>query len=239
MSMLERVRAQESTRLEQDTARATREHERAVLDRLRSDLIERLGLSVVSALAGSQDETGARRELSVALESLLNTRAYGDVPAQDHGRLTREVLDGILGLGPLQPLLDDATVTEVMVNGVQSLFYECGGALHPAQRVFDSPDQIMMVVDRILAPLGRRLDESSPIVNARLANGYRVNAVLAGVGIALLVLSSVFGALTLVLHEEGPLPLVVPGVFFATAMLCLGAYLSALVLSEKILAVNL
>ena len=183
MSMLERVRAQESTRLEQDTARATREHERAVLDRLRSDLIERLGLSVVSALAGSQDETGARRELSVALESLLNTRAYGDVPAQDHGRLTREVLDGILGLGPLQPLLDDATVTEVMVNGVQSLFYECGGALHPAQRVFDSPDQIMMVVDRILAPLGRRLDESSPIVNARLANGYRVNAVLAGVGI--------------------------------------------------------
>ena len=74
----------------------------------------------------------------------------------------------------------------------------------------------------------------------RMRAEFRVTyRLLAGVGIAFLVLSSVFAALTLVLHEEWPLPLVVPGVFFATAMLCLGAYLSALVLSERILAVNL
>ena len=82
-----------------------------------------------------------------------------------------------MGLGPLQPLLDDDTVTEVMVNGCEHLFYERAGEIHAAERVFESADQILMVIDRILAPLGRRLDRSSPIVNARLANGDRVNAV--------------------------------------------------------------
>jgi pilus assembly protein CpaF len=88
-----------------------------------------------------------------------------------------------VGLGPLQPLLEDDTVTEVMVNGCEALYYERDGVISRAERVFDSAEQIMVVVDRILAPLGRRLDESSPIVNARLESGYRVNAVIAPVAI--------------------------------------------------------
>jgi pilus assembly protein CpaF len=68
------------------------------------------------------------------------------------------------GWGPLQPLLDDDRVTEIMVNGAGALFYEEGGRLHKAERVFENDEQILMVIDRILAPLGRRLDERSPIV---------------------------------------------------------------------------
>ena len=82
-------------------------------------------------------------------------------------------------LEPIQPLLEDEKITEVMINGCDALFFERGGELYPAEAVFDSPEQIMIVMDRILAPLGRRLDRASPIVNARLANGDRVNAVAA------------------------------------------------------------
>ena len=81
----------------------------------------------------------------------------------------RQVLDEVCGLGPIQPLLEDAEITEVMINGCQALFYEKDGELFAADTVFDSPEQIMIVMDRILAPLGRRLDRSSPIVSARLA----------------------------------------------------------------------
>lgn len=72
----------------------------------------------------------------------------------------------------------DDTVSEVMVNGVGSLFFERAGKLHKAERVFESEEQIRMAIERIIAPLGRRIDEQSPIVNARLKNGYRVNAVI-------------------------------------------------------------
>ncbi len=105
---------------------------------------------------------------------LRRLRAAGDGIARP---AIREVLDEILGLGPLQPLLDDPTITEVMVNGCDSVFFERAGVMSETDRVFRSSEQILMAVDRILAPLGRRLDESNPIVNARLQNGDRVNVV--------------------------------------------------------------
>jgi pilus assembly protein CpaF len=150
--------------------------------RLRRDLVSKLGLGQMAAFVRS-DTVDARNELSIALEALLNDEAYDDVPPSERPALEREVLDEILGLGLLQPLIDDDTVTEVMVNGCESLYYERGGKLHQAPDVFDSPEQIMVVIDRILAPLGRRLDESNPLVSARLPNGDRVNAVIDPVAI--------------------------------------------------------
>ena len=91
--------------------------------------------------------------------------------------MTREVLDDICGLGPIQSLLDDDGVSEIMINGTGALFFERDGRIHSAESVFESKEQIMMVIDRILAPLGRRLDRTNPLVDARLANGDRVNAV--------------------------------------------------------------
>lgn len=161
----------------QESAAVPREHA-ALVERLRRDVVERLSPGVVAGLVRSGDRGRSSEELGAACEAVLGGPDYADVPASERPTLVREVLDQVLGLGPLQPLMDDPAVTEVMVNGAGSLFYEKEGALHEAARVFDNRDQILRVVDRILAPLGRRLDEASPIVNARLANGDRVNAVI-------------------------------------------------------------
>ena len=174
MSVLERVREQE--RLERADALESLPLA-GVRTRLKHDLIERLGLSAVASMVSNEDIASARAEIGVACQAVLNTGDYGELLDEERELVVRQVLDEICGLGPLQPLLEDPTISEVMVNGCNHLFYERDGELHPAQRVFDSPDQIMMVIDRILAPLGRRLDKSSPIVNARLENGDRVNAV--------------------------------------------------------------
>jgi len=81
-------------------------------------------------------------------------------------------------LGPLQPLLEDETVTEVMVNGAKNIYIERKGKIHRVPVTFESNDHVMRIIDRIVAPLGRRIDEASPYVDARLADGSRVNAVI-------------------------------------------------------------
>ena len=172
--MLERVREREGT-IDESLVEAAAADELRV--RLKRDLMERLGLSTVAAMASSEETGDARQELAVACQAILNSGDYGRMEAASRDRLIREVLDEILGLGPLQPLLDDPTITEVMVNGCDSVFFERAGVMSETDRVFRSSEQILMAVDRILAPLGRRLDESNPIVNARLQNGDRVNVV--------------------------------------------------------------
>lgn len=152
-------------------------------EKLRRAVVDRLGLEEVARLAQDGATERARTELAVACEAVLNDGTVPEGDSLGRERLIGWVVDGICGLGPLQPLLDDPRVTEIMVNGPGSLFFEQDGKLHDAGPVFDTPEQIMLVVDRILAPLGRRLDESSPLVSARLANGDRVNAVINPVAI--------------------------------------------------------
>ena len=93
-------------------------------------------------------------------------------------RLFEQIAAEILGFGPLQPLLDDETITEVMVNGAKNIYIERGGKIHRVPFTFESDDHVMRIIDRIVAPLGRRIDESSPYVDARLPDGSRVNAVI-------------------------------------------------------------
>ena len=93
-------------------------------------------------------------------------------------RLFEQIAAEILGFGPLQPLLDDETITEVMVNGPKNIYIERGGKIHRVPFTFESDDHVMRIIDRIVAPLGRRIDESSPYVDARLPDGSRVNAVI-------------------------------------------------------------
>lgn len=181
MSVLERVREVEA-RQSRERASASSDELRRAREQLRDDLVERLGLATIAAMLSSGEVEQARAELSVVLEALLNTREDLS-PTVDREVLLRQVADEICGLGPIQPLLEDDSISEVMINGVGALFYERGGEIYPADAVFDSPEQIMIVLDRILAPLGRRLDRSSPIVSARLANGDRVNAVASPIAI--------------------------------------------------------
>lgn len=96
----------------------------------------------------------------------------------ERARLFEQIAAEILGLGPLQPLLEDDTITEIMVNGAKNIYIERKGRLHRVPVTFENNEHVMRIIDRIVAPLGRRIDESSPYVDARLQDGSRVNAVI-------------------------------------------------------------
>jgi pilus assembly protein CpaF len=104
-------------------------------------------------------------------ENLLYTRAV-------RARLLDWVISDILGFGPLEPLLRESTITEVMVNGYDTVYIERFGKVEKTKVVFENEAHLMRIIDRIVAPLGRRVDESSPMVDARLPNGYRVNVII-------------------------------------------------------------
>ena len=97
---------------------------------------------------------------------------------QERQRLFEQVVAEILGFGPLEPFLRDETVTEIMVNGPDKIFIERSGKLERVGMSFESNEHVMRIIDRIVSPLGRRIDESSPMVDARLPDGSRVNAVI-------------------------------------------------------------
>jgi pilus assembly protein CpaF len=96
----------------------------------------------------------------------------------ERARLFEQIAAEILGLGPLQTLLEDETITEIMVNGAKNIYIERKGKIHRVPVTFENNDHVLRIIDRIVAPLGRRIDESSPYVDARLADGSRVNAVI-------------------------------------------------------------
>jgi pilus assembly protein CpaF len=96
----------------------------------------------------------------------------------ERARLFEQIAAEILGLGPLQPLLEDDTITEVMVNGAKNIYIERKGKIHRVPVTFENNEHVSRIIDRIVAPLGRRIDESSPYVDARLQDGSRVNAVI-------------------------------------------------------------
>ncbi len=101
----------------------------------------------------------------------------------DRTRIAQEVSDEILGHGPLEPLLRDAEITEIMVNGADSIYVERGGKLYPVEAHFTGEPHLRRVIDKIVGRVGRRIDEASPLVDARLPDGSRVNAVIAPVAL--------------------------------------------------------
>jgi len=104
-------------------------------------------------------------------EGLALTRA-------ERVRMLEQITDEIIGLGPMEPLLRDETVTEIMVNGPRQVYIERAGRLELTNVVFQNDDHVMRIIDRIISPIGRRIDESSPMVDARLTDGSRVNAII-------------------------------------------------------------
>ena len=107
----------------------------------------------------------------LADESLVLSRA-------ERQRLFEAIVADILGYGPLETLLDDESISEIMVNGPKNVFIEQKGRLSRAPVVFDDEDHVLRIIERIVAPLGRRIDESQPMVDARLPDGSRVNAII-------------------------------------------------------------
>ncbi|SRR5580765_1223965 len=101
----------------------------------------------------------------------------------DRTRISQEINDEILGHGPLEALLRDAEITEIMVNGPDSIYIEKAGKIHPVDAHFSGESHLRRVIDKIVARVGRRIDESSPLVDARLPDGSRVNAVVAPIAL--------------------------------------------------------
>ncbi|WP_323751178.1 CpaF family protein [Marinobacter sp.] len=142
---------------------------------MHSHLIERLDEE------GFEVERTETSQLEKFVEANVNQYiAHHRIPlaTAEQSMLARETLEEIVGLGPLEPLLADGAVNDILVNGPLNVFVEVAGVLQKAQTRFIDDDHVMRIIRRILAPLGRRLDESSPMVDARLQDGSRVNAII-------------------------------------------------------------
>lgn len=131
------------------------------------------------------DELGSadmdRRQLEEAVTRIADTVMDGEpvlVPRSERYRIIAEVIDEVMGLGPIEPLLKDDTVSEVMVNGYNQVYVERNGQLILTDVHFRDDSHVMHIIEKIVSPLGRRIDESSPMVDARLPDGSRVNAII-------------------------------------------------------------
>src|SRR5699024_11010477 len=100
------------------------------------------------------------------------------IPRQDKERMLTMLIDESVGFGPLEPLLKDDSITEILVNNPKEVYVEKNGRLERVNVSFKDEAHVRHIVDRVVAPLGRRIDESSPMVDARLPDGSRVNAVI-------------------------------------------------------------
>ena len=136
-------------------------------------LIQKLNLTRLNE-AKRED---VRREVSQILESLVVGEST-PMSLQERERLSQEVLDEVFGLGPLEPLLADPTISDILVNTYKHVYIERRGILEATAIQFRDDAHLMSIIDRIVAAIGRRVDESSPMVDARLADGSRVNAII-------------------------------------------------------------
>jgi len=141
---------------------------RRIQDRLLAELDPTMDISHTDEVRRTIEEM---YDTILAQESIILSRA-------ERQRLFEQIVAEILGFGPIEPLLADETITEIMVNGPDRIYIERKGKIEKVNAAFESDEHLMRIIDRIVAPLGRRIDESSPYVDARLPDGSRVNAII-------------------------------------------------------------
>jgi pilus assembly protein CpaF len=144
------------------------------------DLKTRIQTKLIEEIDPSMDITHqdeVRRTIRDLFENIL-TDEHIVLSRAERERLFEQIVAEILGLGPLEVLLADATITEIMVNGPKNIYVERKGKVERAPVTFESDEHLMRIIERIVAPLGRRIDESVPYQDARLPDGSRVNAII-------------------------------------------------------------
>src|SRR5713226_8279545 len=136
-------------------------------------LFETLDVARLESLEANMAST----KVTQAITDILNEegRLLTD---EDRSRLVEEIRNELLGLGPLEPLLWDDAVSDILVNGPNQVFVERGGKLYQTDVRFNDDQHLMLIIDRIVSQVGRRVDESSPMVDARLRDGSRINAII-------------------------------------------------------------
>jgi len=142
-------------------------------DDILSNLLDILDLSLISGV----EETEARKQISQVVRQLIEEQS-APLNARSREQIVKEVEDEVLGLGPLEPLLSEPTISDILVNNYHSVYIERFGRLELTPVRFKDNDHLMKIIDRIVSRVGRRIDESSPMVDARLADGSRVNAII-------------------------------------------------------------
>jgi pilus assembly protein CpaF len=151
--------------------------ERTEYQQVKADLhrkiLDRLDLEKLGRTPGE----AAREEVLLLIRNTVNSEAV-PLSFAEREQLAREILDEIFGLGPLEPLLKDPTVSDILVNRFDQVFVERAGKIEPTGLSFKDDAHLMQIIDRIVSRVGRRVDESSPMVDARLADGSRVNAII-------------------------------------------------------------
>jgi pilus assembly protein CpaF len=151
--------------------------ERSEYQQVKADLhrkiLDRLDLEKLGRTTGDS----AREEVLVLIRSSVNSEAV-PLSFAEREKLSREILDEIFGLGPLEPLLKDPTISDILVNRFDRVYVERAGKLEITGLTFKDNQHLMQIIDRIVSRIGRRVDESSPMVDARLQDGSRVNAII-------------------------------------------------------------
>lgn len=144
-----------------------------LVQRVHQRLIEEMDLKAVEKLGAER----GREAVEAATRTLVNQMGVG-LFGEHKELVIRRALDDAIGLGPIQPLVDDPMISEVMVNSADEIFFERDGIIYLSALRFRDAEHIMLTIDRIISPLGRRVDESSPYVDARLPDGSRVNVII-------------------------------------------------------------
>src|SRR5512133_2341721 len=142
-------------------------------------LIENVGRS----MEGQEPQLSNRAEFMKQRLDEVYIQSKVNLPEDIRQQIYHDILDELTGYGPIQPLLEDPDISEVMVNGPKKVFIEKNGKLTKSPITFDDDDHVLRIIDRIILPLGRRVDADSPTVDARLPDGSRVNAVIPPVAI--------------------------------------------------------
>lgn len=151
----------------------------AVKESVHQALIESLGPQLYDP---HLQQSELEQRVRASLQEVLKTQST-PLSTADRTRLTQEVADEILGHGPIEPLLRDPSVTEIMVNGPDRIYIERDGRIHPVSSGFMSEAHLRRTIERIVSRVGRRIDEAQPMVDARLPDGSRVNAVIAPIAL--------------------------------------------------------
>lgn len=174
----------------------TNEALNSVKERAGTALYERMGSRITDS---SLDDAELQQYVKEELRSIIEEDEIPLSPSERQ-RLVQDIIDDVLGLGPLEKFLNDSDVTEIMVNGPSKVYVESRGKLFLTGAKFSSEDHLRRIIERIVTKVGRRIDESSPLVDARLADGSRVNAIIPPLAVS---------GSTLTIRKFGQVPLTV------------------------------
>src|SRR5678815_3028336 len=145
---------------------------------LHRKLLDRINLEALSSMAGER----VRAEIRAAVAKLVEEEKT-PLSLVEKDRVIEEILDEVFGLGPLEPLLQDPTISDILVTTPHRVYVERGGKLYRTPVEFKDDAHLLRIIEKIVSRVGRRVDESSPMVDARLPDGSRVNAVIPPVAV--------------------------------------------------------